>query len=65
MAKIIALRSCFIDEVFRSWYSDLSSNLKQQALLFDQIGILGLSQLNEVVNSSRNDPEFPKGFLIN
>ena len=65
MAKLIALRSSFIDGVFHSWYSYLSPNLKQQALLFDQIGIFGLSQIYEVADSSRNNPDFPRGFLKN
>ncbi len=65
MAKLIALRSGFIDGVFSSWYSSLSSTLKQQALLFDQIGIFGLSQIYKVADSSRNNPDFPRGYLKN
>ncbi len=65
MAKFIALRSGFIDQLSRSLYSDLFSKLKQQSLMFDQIGILGLSQFFESIDSFRNNPDFPRGFLIN
>ena len=63
MAKLIALRSGFIDRVFSTWQSSLASNLKQHALLFDQIGIFGLSQIYKVADSSMNYPDFPSGFL--
>lgn len=65
MTKLIALRNSFIDEVLTSWDSYLSFNLKQEALLFDQIGILGLSQLNEILDSSRNDQKILNQFVVN
>ena len=41
MSKLIALRSGYID----GWQIDFSSRLKQQALLFDQIGIFNLNEI--------------------
>ena len=42
MSRFIALRSLFIDFFIGGWLSTYSSRLKQQALLFDQIGIRSL-----------------------
>lgn len=50
MSKLIALRSGFNDEYSHRWVKNYSSQLKQQALLFDQIGILGLSSMNEFLD---------------
>ena len=65
MFKLIALRSSFIDNIFRSWESRFLFQLKRDSLLFDQIGIFGLSQIYETLNSSANDPDLPKAFLKN
>ena len=65
MFKLIALRSSFIDNIFRSWESRFLFQLKRDSLLFDQIGIFGLSQIYETLNSSANDPDLPKAYLKN
>jgi len=49
--KYIVLRSGFDDGLFQAWRKDFSSRLKQHALLFDQIGILRLSQLRDMIYS--------------
>jgi hypothetical protein len=67
MSKLIALRSGFNDIILQSaQWNDFSSHLKQQALLFDQIGFLRLGGIqnylqNETINqefSQRLDPVF-------
>jgi len=53
MAKLIALRSGVNDFMIDAWQSYYSSQLKQEALLFDQIGILTLEQ-NIISFKNRN-----------
>lgn len=67
MSKLIALKSGSYELLHDAWNSDFS-NLKQQALLFDQIGIYKLSNFyktledsvylfNKLVPNSPNKPE--------
>jgi len=56
MSKLIALRSGFQDGMVNIWRKDFSSRLKQQALLFDQIGILQLNQLLKDISRLENPP---------
>ncbi len=58
MAKLIALRSGFNDGWFDAWRSNFSSHLKQQALLFDQIGIFQLHQRHKIIGTFK--PVFQK-----
>ena len=52
MSKLLALKSGTHKELLSdAWFSDFS-NLKQQALLFDQIGILRLSRFYEILDES-------------
>jgi hypothetical protein len=50
MSKLIALQSGIYEIFSDAWHSDFS-NLKQQALLFDQIGIYKLSQMYKTLSS--------------
>ena len=63
MSKLIALRSGFNDAYFHAWRSNFSSLLKQQALLFDQIGILKLNGMYETLGTVRQHPDFTKNPL--
>lgn len=58
MSKLIALRSGFQDGMVNIWQKDFSSRLKQQALLFDQIGILQLNQLLKDISHFENPPSY-------
>lgn len=63
MSKLIALKSGTHELLSDAWNSDFS-NLKQQALLFDQIGIFKLSHFYETLEKSSDflkklDPNFP------
>src|SRR6266498_4355450 len=58
MSKLIALRSGFQDGMVKAWQKDFSARLKQQALLFDQIGILQLSQLVKTLGRNENPPPY-------
>jgi hypothetical protein len=63
MSKLIALKSGNYEILDDAWNSDFS-NLKQQALLFDQIGIYKLSNFYENLNESLHlfkklAPNFP------
>ncbi|MDD2921003.1 MAG: hypothetical protein PHQ36_01845 [Anaerolineales bacterium] len=51
MSKLIALKSGTHEILSDAWHSDFS-NLKQQALLFDQIGIYKLSRFYESLEES-------------
>jgi len=51
MSKLIALQSGTHGILSDAWDSDFS-NLKQQALLFDQIGIYKLSRFYEILEES-------------
>ena len=50
----IVLRSAHEYDLLIAWQHDYSSHLKQQALLFDQIGILRLENLRQVMSSTMN-----------
>jgi hypothetical protein len=47
----IVLQSGYEDDFYFAWRNNYSASLKQQSLLFDQIGILRLRELREVMNS--------------
>ncbi len=51
MSKLIALQSGIHETISDAWNSDFS-NLKQYALLFDQIGIFRLSKFNKALEES-------------
>ncbi len=52
MSKLIALKSSTHEELISdAWFSEFS-NLKQQALLFDQIGFFRLSQFYEILDET-------------
>lgn len=51
MSKLIALKSGSYELLNDAWNNDFSS-LKQQSLLFDQIGIFRLGQFNETLENS-------------
>lgn len=49
MTKHIALRSGLNDGFLETWEGNISSQLKQQALLFDQIGVSHLRQTYQII----------------
>lgn len=52
MSKLIALKSSMHEELISdAWFSDFS-NLKQQALLFDQVGFFKLSRFYEILDET-------------
>lgn len=63
MSKLIALRSGFSDGYFNAWRSNFSSQIKQQVLLFDQIGFLYLDQMLKTLSSFKSHPDSSKNTL--
>ncbi len=64
MSKLIALRSGFSDSFSDVWKSDFSSQLKQQALLFDQIGIFHLRQAHKIMKAFNSVSERKSGHVL-
>lgn len=64
MSKLIALRSGFSDSFSDVWKSDFSSQLKQQALLFDQIGIFHLRQAHKIIEAFNSASERKSGHVL-
>lgn len=62
MAKLIALKSGFDTALFHIWRSDYFSHLKQQTLLFDQIGILQLDEIYQFVSTLKSYPDSTSKF---
>ena len=63
IGKLIALRSGFNDAYFHAWRSNFSSQIKQQALLFDQIGILKLRGMYKSLSTFKRYPDFRENAL--